>query len=105
MITSEADYRGTIARIERFREFIVAMRQTTISPENFRASAGGFMATRLACERPDLVAAIVAGEGVLAVQDPSNRDDRFDRVRLRNALAGADWLDPVAAGRSAAALA
>jgi len=37
--------------------------------------------------------------------DPSNRDARFDRARLRATLAGVDWLDPGAAARSAAALA
>ncbi|WP_407696274.1 tRNA lysidine(34) synthetase TilS [Sphingobium sufflavum] len=39
------------------------------------------------------------------VTDPSNADDRFDRARLRGILAGVDWLDPVAASRSAQALA
>lgn len=49
--------------------------------------------------------AIVRGCGIVAIDDPSNRDDRFDRARLRKALASADWLDPVAASRSASALA
>jgi tRNA(Ile)-lysidine synthase len=49
--------------------------------------------------------ALVAGAGVTPVDDPSNHDDRFDRARLRKALADADWLDPIAASRSAAALA
>ncbi len=43
--------------------------------------------------------------GVEHVDDPSNSDDRFDRARLRKELAVADWLDPVAASRSATALA
>ncbi len=43
--------------------------------------------------------------GIQAIEDPSNSDDRFDRARLRKALAQADWLDPVAASRSAEALA
>jgi tRNA(Ile)-lysidine synthase len=47
---------------------------------------------------------IVRGCGLEPVDDPSNRDDRFDRARLRKELAKADWLDPVAATRSAAAL-
>ncbi len=50
------------------------------------------------------LAALVAACGITAVNDPSNRDDRFDRARLRKALAGADWLDPLAVGVSAAAL-
>lgn len=48
---------------------------------------------------------IPALAGLDPVDDASNRDDRFDRARLRKALAGADWLDPVAAARSASALA
>ncbi len=47
---------------------------------------------------------IVAACGIVAVDDPANRDDRFDRARLRKSLTGADWLDPVAASRSANAL-
>jgi tRNA(Ile)-lysidine synthase len=49
--------------------------------------------------------AVVDASGVTTVKDPSNSDDRFDRARLRKALSGADWLDPAAASRSAAALA
>jgi tRNA(Ile)-lysidine synthase len=49
--------------------------------------------------------ALVRNSGITPVDDPSNRDDRFDRARLRKALAGAEWLDPVAASQSAAALA
>lgn len=49
--------------------------------------------------------AIVRDCGIDPIIDPTNSDDRFDRARLRKALASADWLDPVAASRSAAALA
>jgi tRNA(Ile)-lysidine synthase len=49
--------------------------------------------------------AVVAAAGLTAVADPSNLDDRFDRVRLRKALAGADWLDPLALAQSALHLA
>lgn len=38
-------------------------------------------------------------------QDPSNGDLRFDRAALRAKLEHVDWLDPLAATRSAAALA
>ncbi len=48
--------------------------------------------------------ALVSDAGIEAIDDPSNRNDRFDRARLRKALANAEWLDPLAAVRSAAAL-
>lgn len=48
---------------------------------------------------------VVAAAGVTAAQDPSNRDDRFDRVRLRRALTSAEWLDIPALAASAAHLA
>lgn len=37
--------------------------------------------------------------------DPGNTDGNFERVRVRRALAGCDWLDPAAIARSAANLA
>lgn len=48
---------------------------------------------------------VVSAAGLRAVQDPSNSDDRFDRVRIRKALAEADWLDPLAIAQSAQHLA
>jgi tRNA(Ile)-lysidine synthase len=51
------------------------------------------------------LAAIVAEAGLSAADDPSNRDDRFDRARIRKALAGADWLDVAAVAQSAGHLA
>lgn len=48
---------------------------------------------------------VCAGARVEAVADPSNDDIRFERVRIRQALATADWLDPQAIARSAANLA
>lgn len=51
------------------------------------------------------LAAIITAAGVSAAQDPSNVDDRFDRARLRKALAGADWLDVAAIAQSASHLA
>ncbi|MBU6268042.1 MAG: tRNA lysidine(34) synthetase TilS [Sphingomonadales bacterium] len=48
---------------------------------------------------------VVAAAGVAAVQDPSNTDPRFDRVRIRQQLATADWLDIPALARSAANIA
>lgn len=58
----------------------------------------------LGFRRAELVA-IVEKAGLTPVQDPSNADDRFDRVRMRRALAEAAWLDPAAISLSAANLA
>lgn len=46
----------------------------------------------LGWRRADL-AGVVAGAGLVAVDDPSNRDVRFERARLRAAMTSADWLD------------
>lgn len=48
---------------------------------------------------------ICEAAGVDPVDDPSNDDEQFERVRVRKALAEADWLDPRALARSAANLA
>ena len=44
---------------------------------------------------------ICSEAGVEPVSDPGNLDERFERVRIRRALAAADWLDPAALARSA----
>lgn len=44
---------------------------------------------------------IVAAAGIQPAEDPSNTDDKYDRVRIRKALAEADWLDVAAIARSA----
>ena len=48
---------------------------------------------------------LVAQAGQAVVSDPSNSDPRFDRVRMRQALADCDWLDRSALARSASNLA
>ena len=48
---------------------------------------------------------IVRSCGIQPVDDPSNRDDRYDRARIRKSIAGTELLDPIAASRSAAMLA
>jgi tRNA(Ile)-lysidine synthase len=69
-----------------------------------RAVNGRVLRPLLGWRRAELEA-IVAASGLEAVTDPSNRDERFDRARLRRQMAGAEWIDPVALGRSAEALA
>jgi tRNA(Ile)-lysidine synthase len=50
------------------------------------------------------LAAIVAGAGIVPVEDPSNRDERYDRARFRRRIAEAGWIDAAALARSAGAL-
>nr|WP_319293796.1 tRNA lysidine(34) synthetase TilS [Sphingobium sp.] len=69
-----------------------------------RARSGNVLRPLLGWRKAELQA-LVDAQGVPFVQDPSNTDSRFDRAALRKRLVDVDWLDPVAATRSAAALA
>jgi tRNA(Ile)-lysidine synthase len=69
------------------------------------AGSGGALLRPLLGWRRAELAQIAAASGLQAVLDPSNRDDAFDRVRLRRRLAETPWLDPLPLARSAAALA
>ena len=69
-----------------------------------RAKSGRVIRPLLGWRRAEL-GAIVAAAGVVAVDDPSNVSDRFDRARLRKQLAAIDWIDPLRVAASAAALA
>ena len=55
--------------------------------------------------RHDELKSLVAETGIVAVDDPTNHDDRYDRARLRKLLQNADWIDPQALALSAEALA
>lgn len=55
--------------------------------------------------RRDELKGVIEASGVETADDPSNRDDSFERVRIRKALATAEWLDPTAMARSAQHLA
>lgn len=69
-----------------------------------RARNGTVLRPLLGWRRAEL-AGIVAAQALPHVEDPSNRDERFDRVAIRNRLKEIDWIDPLAATRSAAACA
>ena len=69
-----------------------------------RAVNGRVLRPLLEWRRAELEA-IVAEAGLEAVNDPSNRDERFDRARLRRQLENTEWLDRLAWARSGQALA
>ena len=69
-----------------------------------RPRRGRVIRPLLSWRRAELVA-IVEAAGITPVDDPSNRDDRYDRARLRKALQSSDILDPLSVAASAAALA
>jgi len=48
---------------------------------------------------------VIAAGGIEVARDSSNSDTRYDRVRIRNALAECDWLDPRSLAQSASNLA
>jgi tRNA(Ile)-lysidine synthase len=48
---------------------------------------------------------LVARAGLVPADDPSNRDQRYDRTRARALLAATDWLDPARLAAAAANLA
>ncbi len=52
----------------------------------------------------DELVQVIAASGQSVVQDPSNADHRFDRARMRMALADCDWIDPRALAQSASNL-
>lgn len=68
-----------------------------------RARSGRVIRPLLAWRRSEL-AALVEQCGITPVDDPSNRDERFDRARLRASLASAAWLSPEGWFRSARTL-
>lgn len=51
------------------------------------------------------LAEVVALSGFAAADDPSNRNEIFERVRVRKALGQADWLDAIALAQAADRLA
>jgi len=88
--------------------------ETMILRLNRGAGVGGLASVRarrgtllrpLLGERRAALRAYCVAQRIPFVDDPSNVDDRFDRVRLRAALDGAPWIDPEGLNRSTEALA
>lgn len=50
--------------------------------------------------RRDTLQAVVTARGIPSIDDPSNRDPRFDRARVRAMLTGSDLIDAEAAATS-----
>lgn len=67
-------------------------------------SRTGFILRPLLGLRKAALIAHVETAGIPHVEDPSNRDSRYERAALRLALANADWLRPEAAAHSGTAL-
>lgn len=55
--------------------------------------------------RRNELAKVLAGSGLIAADDPSNFDGRFERARIRAAMASASWLDVKGLAESSAYLA
>ena len=70
----------------------------TTRPRRCSCGSTGVAAFRAELQR------VVEAAGLEVAQDPSNENERFDRVRMRKALAGADWLDIDALAASASHL-
>ena len=75
-----------------------------VAPLPAQGSRATLVRPLLGWRRKEL-AEIVASTGVAPADDPSNRDPRHDRVRVRELLGQCPWLDPMPLARSAAALA
>ena len=80
---------------------LAAMRPASPLPGNGKVT---LLRPLLGWRRSEL-AAIVAAAGIVPAADPSNDDERFERVRVRRLMAASEWLDPAALAASAAHLA
>lgn len=80
---------------------LASMRGVSVVPGRSRCA---LLRPLLGWRRSEL-AKIIADAGVVAVDDPSNRDPRFERARMRADIAGTPWLDSAALAASAGHLA
>ena len=86
---------------------LAGMRASSSVPSPRHSREGGnpaLLRPLLTWRRSDLER-ICAEANLTPITDPSNADDRFERVRVRKALSDADWLEPSALAASAAHLA
>jgi tRNA(Ile)-lysidine synthase len=79
---------------------LAGVRERTVIP----GTAIPLIRPLLSFRRAEL-AGVVAEDGLAPAHDPSNEDERFDRVRLRKALIAGEVLNPLAVAASAAHLA
>jgi len=79
---------------------LAAMRRISGAP-----GADGALVRPLLGWRHDELEAVCAAAGVEPAIDPSNEDEQFERVRIRRALADAEWLDAKAVAASASHIA
>jgi tRNA(Ile)-lysidine synthase len=79
---------------------LAGMRRVSRAP----ASAIAIVRPLLGWRHSELEAVCLAA-GLEPVEDPSNEDRRFERVRMRKVLGEADWLDSAAVAQSAGHLA
>lgn len=79
---------------------LAGIRPTAVVPETARLLLRPLLGWRHAA-----LVQICADAGIAPVDDPSNADDRFERVRLRQGMAAADWFDADGCARSATHLA
>jgi tRNA(Ile)-lysidine synthase len=80
---------------------LAGMRQIAATP---RGGQAALLRPLLGWRRRELEQ-LCADAGVTPVADPSNEDQQFERVRVRQALGEADWLDPGSIATSARHLA
>lgn len=97
---------GLAAVRERVDDEITLRERTVITPTMIRIESCPVTVIRPLLDwRRNELRAIAESSAIPFVDDPSNRDPRFDRARFRGWLEQADWIDPRRIARAAAHLA